>query len=1220
MKQLILFFTLFTLGHHLISQTSDLWTEYNNSAFKGTQTTLADYSHAGYHYCEVPLPEVNESNYTYFNVVDYGAIPNDGQSDRKAVLQALDAAHNYSSKAVVYFPPGKYRLNERSDFGEKPLIITKNNLVIKGAGQHLTELYFEQPMLMNEGHIKFIPNDPYDSYWRGDEVISTVSSYPEKGSYILEVSNSSNFSPGDVVNIDADLNTGTTRGQGYFTHHEILPGIQPIEDYFFELHQVKQVIENKVYFKEPIHLDLPHMENAKIRIINNLIEESGIQDMTISGNLKEQFKHHNGSRFSERYDLITFQDARNCWARNLRLKNYSDAINLKRCIANTVININLVGNTGHNSIGGSYTYGTLFAYIRENTQTHHGLGGDHSLVNSVFLRCNQYDGLEAHCAWPRASLYDLNEGGFKPRPGGAVKFPHHGKDLCFWNWKVTRPGSNDFWPIGSNYGYFMPFVVVGLHGESFTIADMDEDLLAYESMGTRVTTPESLFEAQLADRLGSLPVWLASESANFEAISRYSSISISSPVNHSVHNVGKEMIVHLSSHPGMDKTQVQEIKFWMSRLDLQSDFELVATEQGWIDQIRFTPTAKGVYVLKTTLLNSRNELEESTPITIFVGNPDHLNPLPVVKASCMPHGTRTSLYSDFVAIGGGEATSFPQNAAMSQVNNGTPFYQVEELFYQEQLKLYNTFGENNVKPIFDDPVNINEAQKLIDGDMNTTIDNMYGWIGSVIQFDLGQEYTISRLDLLWKSLHTGDVKLEVQTSVDAKAWFSMTNDEPLWDFGVQRIGETLARETLPGGLTSSIFLPQRRCRYVRLLAQNFPNGKLAEVQFYGGEVPLLKSLRINGSNPANWNSNTFVYTVTIPEGNSPEIVATPINENLNVHIQSPETLPGSYEIIVSDDIGGFTTYELIVDVAGQGLEDFENLSYTGSFDGSFLGNNNLEWWVNGRVGIFMNSGQSSYFYPSQNGIESQAISGGLSEISFEALNYRQSGARQIVVYVNDDLVLDQAFSGTEKYVVEKTGLNYTGDVVIKIKNASTASVALAIDNISWRGNASDRNAYLQSLQINGTEIENFSPADVNYIHTLASGTGMPVITGIPQSDNAQVNVTYPATLPGKAIVRVTMANGAWLEYTVQLDIASGTGVEKPAGMGLYPNPTTGIVYSKSDNSMWKLICLFDSSGNRMAEWKNASFPLDISHLRAGIYFLQYENQDGTTTYEKIVKK
>ena len=53
---------------------------------------LLDFSYAGYMHGETAPPEVSTLGYDTFNVCDYGAVPGDGKSDRKAFLAAVEAA------------------------------------------------------------------------------------------------------------------------------------------------------------------------------------------------------------------------------------------------------------------------------------------------------------------------------------------------------------------------------------------------------------------------------------------------------------------------------------------------------------------------------------------------------------------------------------------------------------------------------------------------------------------------------------------------------------------------------------------------------------------------------------------------------------------------------------------------------------------------------------------------------------------------------------------------------------------------------------------------------------------------------------------------------------------------------------------------------------------------------------------------------------------------
>ena len=68
------------------SVPSALFEHYLEGQKKGEKSELPDYSHAGYRRCEEPVPRVTKRSHKHFDVTKYGAKPNDGRSDRKAVL------------------------------------------------------------------------------------------------------------------------------------------------------------------------------------------------------------------------------------------------------------------------------------------------------------------------------------------------------------------------------------------------------------------------------------------------------------------------------------------------------------------------------------------------------------------------------------------------------------------------------------------------------------------------------------------------------------------------------------------------------------------------------------------------------------------------------------------------------------------------------------------------------------------------------------------------------------------------------------------------------------------------------------------------------------------------------------------------------------------------------------------------------------------------------
>ena len=98
----------------------------------------------------------------------------------------------------------------------------------------------------------------------------------------------------------------------------------------------------------------------------------------------------------------------------------------------------------------------------------------------------------------------------KYRQGGdANQVPNHLGDLTVWNFESVTPSGGIFnwWDHNSQWWKFLPPVVVGFHGEP-TVFDESQMKVNF-SNGTPVS-PESLYEAQLKERLGHVPAWLGS--------------------------------------------------------------------------------------------------------------------------------------------------------------------------------------------------------------------------------------------------------------------------------------------------------------------------------------------------------------------------------------------------------------------------------------------------------------------------------------------------------------------------------------------------------------------------------------------------------------------------------------------------------------------------------------------------------------------------------------
>jgi len=73
------------------------------------QSCQVDWTNAGL------LPNTPTTAKHLFNVVNYGAVPNDGQDDYSGINSAIEAAKNSGNTAIVYFLSGYYKITSTID-------------------------------------------------------------------------------------------------------------------------------------------------------------------------------------------------------------------------------------------------------------------------------------------------------------------------------------------------------------------------------------------------------------------------------------------------------------------------------------------------------------------------------------------------------------------------------------------------------------------------------------------------------------------------------------------------------------------------------------------------------------------------------------------------------------------------------------------------------------------------------------------------------------------------------------------------------------------------------------------------------------------------------------------------------------------------------------------------------------------------------------------------
>lgn len=562
-----------TLDMKLLNQTFDAayctaWKEFVSAS---PNNVLLDFSYAGYRHGEVAPPDVNSLGYRIFDVTDYGAIPNDGTSDREAFLRALEAAgakrttstsDNASTirlqtggagqlNAIIYFPPGKYILQDEDEVNES-IHLTMGNFVLKGAGRDVTTLQMNaRNKLTDPAKMWTCPTMIEIKHYSGVNMqsnLAEVTADAPKGSFEVTVSSTSALKAGDWVCLYLKSNAPEAVAKEIAPHpvSDLNAAASIIKDgvEVYDLHQIASVSGTKVTFVEPI---MHEVEAAYGWILKEYkhYENVGVEDLTFEGKAEAGFAHHeessNGGSFDSEYKLIDFVRLTNSWMRRVNFVSVSEAASLVSCANVSAYDIDISGNRGHSAVRSNSSSRIFIGKVTdhshgyriigngvsdewmENAGQFHSCGVSKPSMGAVIwnVRWGEDGCYEAHASQPRATLIDCCQGAFIPsRQGGdEYEVPNHLNDLIIWNMNATRTAyennwNNQFvwWDKSSRWGKTMPPVIIGFHGAAIRFAetfmsDVKQNK-RIESQGTQVE-PYSLYEAQLRKRLGYVPAWLS---------------------------------------------------------------------------------------------------------------------------------------------------------------------------------------------------------------------------------------------------------------------------------------------------------------------------------------------------------------------------------------------------------------------------------------------------------------------------------------------------------------------------------------------------------------------------------------------------------------------------------------------------------------------------------------------------------------------------------------
>ena len=541
-------------------------TAWQNFLSKNEQNVLLDYSYAGYMHGEVAPPDGFAWGYEVVNVKEY--MESNKLGAREAFIKLLkenklvridDESKGYSNdnvRKVFYFPAGEYDMQPSGNAELFPEIYG-GNFIIKGDGEGKTKILMNNHIYNNKTAPLFLIKHTHSpSNIDNSKELAKVTANASKGDFTVKVSSVVGLSVGKWVQLRLrSANDGLLRkelGPIYSQKKSAwsiaqIPGLSGNNEdgkgvNVMEFHQIKSISGNTVTFYEPIMSDVDiscnDYDGGWIIRDYKYFENVGVEGLSFIGKAVTPYYHHGEGAtdssipvwmYDNGYMPLQFGRVINSWVRNVEFESVSEAVTFGESANCSAYNIRITGNRGHSAVRAQGSSRMFIGRVTDksfDSRGHgqwHGCGVSKPSIGTVVWNSNW--GLDAcfesHATQPRATLFDNCSGGLvRYHAGGAEnENPNHLRDLTLWNFNITgttdEKGVNwavDFkwWDETTVWWKIFPPVLVGVHGASITWDKGTNDAKQYtyeESTGVKVT-PESLYEAQLRNRLGYVPGWL----------------------------------------------------------------------------------------------------------------------------------------------------------------------------------------------------------------------------------------------------------------------------------------------------------------------------------------------------------------------------------------------------------------------------------------------------------------------------------------------------------------------------------------------------------------------------------------------------------------------------------------------------------------------------------------------------------------------------------------
>ena len=478
------------------AQTSDLW------GVRGERWNprgrLPDFSYAGYHSGEAPLPQVPRG----VSVKEFGAKGDGTTDDTEAFQKALATVKS----GAIEIPPGRYRITDI-------LEIKRSHIVLRGAGPDQSVLFF--PKQLND--IK--PNWGETTAGRrtsnyswsggfvwfkgnlGNRLLATITATAQRGDTSVRVSNAKNLSVGQRVEIlETDTPDNSLADLIYSGDAGDTSKLLGSTRASTVCHILK-ITGDRIEIDRPLRFDFKPQWQARVVSFEPTVSESGVENLGFEFPVTPYAGH-----FTELgFNALAFSGVSDCWGSNLRIANADSGIftnsyfsTIRGVVFESARASDNTGSTGHHGFNFEGE-DNLFTDFDFRTQFIHDITVDHNASGNVSAHGRGLDlSLDHHRRAVNENLYtDIDAGAGTHlwlSSGGDALGKHAAARNTFWNIRARRPQNYpppDFGPASIN--------VVAV--ETRQPSDKNLNGRWFEAIPPIQITPQDIHVAQLARRL-----------------------------------------------------------------------------------------------------------------------------------------------------------------------------------------------------------------------------------------------------------------------------------------------------------------------------------------------------------------------------------------------------------------------------------------------------------------------------------------------------------------------------------------------------------------------------------------------------------------------------------------------------------------------------------------------------------------------------------------------